>query len=373
MHAMTMISSCLCLSGLASASQIVVDGVLDAAYGNPQAVQAAATNFENAPGGMNGWADGSELDGGWLKVDAEGGNLYLFLSGNLQSNFNKLEVFIDCIAGEGQNALRSDNPNVDYDGLNAMGEDLVNGFPGLRFDEGFAPDFFVTTTVGFNNGGCVQYANIAQLQTAGGGAGAYIGSGQFSDPMTGFNLIDDTSYGCQLSLNNSNSGGVSAPDADPLITDGCGVTTGVEMKIPLSLIGWSEGPIRVCAFINGQGHDYVSNQVLGSLPTGTGNLGGDGLGGWNGQHPTGKLRFSFASFPGNQYFSSEDGPACLQSCLADLDGSAIVDAGDIGMLLLQFGMAVPGSTRARCDLDGDAEVGAADIGLVLLSFGPCDP
>ncbi|NBX26055.1 MAG: hypothetical protein EBQ99_08415, partial [Planctomycetes bacterium] len=151
------------VAGIASNAfgQIVVDGVLDADYGNPKSAQAVATGFGNAPGGMNGWADGSELDGAWIKVDVEGGNLYLFFSGNFQSNFNKLEVFIDCVADAGQNALRSDNPDVDFNGLNAMGEDTANAFPGLRFDAGFAPDFFVTTTVGFDGVGCSQYANIA--------------------------------------------------------------------------------------------------------------------------------------------------------------------------------------------------------------------
>ena len=319
--------------------QIVVDGILDAGYGNPKAVQAVATGFGNAPGGMNGWADGSELDGGWIKVDAEGGYLYLFFSGNLQSNFNKFEVFIDSVADAGQNALRSDNANVDYDGLNAMGEDTVNAIPGLRFDAGFAPDFYVTTTVGFNGTGCAQYANIAQILTDGGGVGAYIGSGVFSDPMTGSNLIDDTLYGCQLSLNNSNAGGVgSNGDATP-VTDGCGVTTGVEMKIPLANIGWVDGPIRVCAFINGGGHDYASNQVLGALPANSGNLGGDGTGTWTGQNAKAKLRFSFADIAGDQFFSSAGPDACVSApaCPGDLDGSNSVDAGDIGSLLLLFG------------------------------------
>jgi hypothetical protein len=46
----------------------------------------------------------------------------------------------------------------------------------------------------------------------------------------------------------------------------------------------------------------------------------------------------------------------------DLDGNGIVDAGDIGSLLLQFG----GSGSA--DLDGNGVVDSGDIGVMLLLF-----
>ena len=38
-------------------------------------------------------------------------------------------------------------------------------------------------------------------------------------------------------------------------------------------IGGASTCINVCAFINGGSHDFVSNQVLGPLPSGTCNLG----------------------------------------------------------------------------------------------------
>jgi hypothetical protein len=365
------------VAGIASNAfgQIVVDGVLDADYGNPKAVQVNATGFGNGTDGVTGYTNGSELDGAWIKVDVDGGNLFIFLSGNLETNFNKLEVFIDCVAGAGQNALRSDNPDVDFNGLNAMGEDTANAFPGLRFDEGFAPDFFVTTTIGGYDAttglGLTQYANIAQILTDGGGVGAYIGSGPFTDAIAGSNLIDDTVYGCQLSINNSNVDGVSGDSANP--GSGCGVTTGMEIKIPLANLGWSEGPVRVCAFINGQGHDYASNQVLGTLPAGTGNLGGNGTGGWNGENPTGKLRFSFVDIEGVQFFSSDDADACVSTpvCPGDLDDSGSVDAGDIGSLLILFGDCAGGTPGCAGDLDDSGAVDAGDIGSLLILFGEC--
>src|SRR5262245_50817489 len=42
-----------------------------------------------------------------------------------------------------------------------------------------------------------------------------------------------------------------------------GVMTGVELAIPLSALGGpSAGSIRIAGFVNGQGHDFVSNQAV---------------------------------------------------------------------------------------------------------------
>jgi hypothetical protein len=373
-------ASCAAVIALASSAmgQIVVDGILDADYGNPKAGQIVHTGFGNATDGSHGYANGSELDGAWIKVDAASGNLYLFLSGNLESNFNKLDIFIDCVPSAGQNEVRSDNPDVDFNGLSRMGKGLVDtnadGTPdteaaGLKFDADFAADFFVTTTIGgydpaANPTGPTQYANIAQMLTDGGGVGAYIGSGPFTNATTGSNLIDDQVYGCQLSINNSNVGGVSGDSANA--GSGCGVTTGIEIKIPLVLTGWDgSSDIKVCAFINGQGHDYASNQVLGTLPAGSGNLGGDGLGGYVGGWPA-ALRLNFAGVEGNQYFGATDADACA-ACFGDLDGSGEVDQGDVALCLLDYGPC-PGCSG---DLDGSGEVDFGDVALVLLSTGPC--
>ncbi|MCE9619442.1 MAG: hypothetical protein K8R92_06000 [Planctomycetes bacterium] len=342
-------------------ADIVVDGTLDADYGNAKSGQVVHTGFGNASDGVNSFANGSELDGGFMKVDIENGYLYLFLSGNLESNFNKLEVFIDSVPGEGQNVLRSDNADVDFNGLNKMGEDTVNAIQGLKFDADFAPDFYLTTTLGGDP--ITQYANIAQLLTAGGGVGAYIGSGPFAGPDA-TNLLDDTVYGCQLSINNANTAGVGGELEFP--GSGCGVVTGIEMKIPLVLLGWDgSSDLKVCAFINGGGHDYASNQFLGSLPAFSGNLGGDGSGGYIGGFPA-ALRFDLSTIDGNQFFSMSDPDACV-ACFGDMDGSGEVDGGDIGLVLLDFGPC-PGCPT---DLDGSGEVDGGDIGLVLLSFGAC--
>lgn len=55
-------------------------------------------------------------------------------------------------------------------------------------------------------------------------------------------------------------------------------------------------------------------------------------------------------------------------CPGDLDGNGGVDTGDVSLLLLNFGYAMPGDPN---DLDGSGQVNTADIGLLLLNFGPC--
>jgi hypothetical protein len=55
------------------------------------------------------------------------------------------------------------------------------------------------------------------------------------------------------------------------------------------------------------------------------------------------------------------------ACFGDIDGSGVVDSGDIAFALLDFGPC------AGCpsDLDGSNETDFGDIALILLSTGPC--
>ncbi|MCE9620335.1 MAG: formylglycine-generating enzyme family protein [Planctomycetes bacterium] len=59
--------------------------------------------------------------------------------------------------------------------------------------------------------------------------------------------------------------------------------------------------------------------------------------------------------------------ARAQVCSSDLDGSGEVDAGDVGLVLLDFGPCAGCAT----DMDGSGEVDGGDVGLLLLDFGPC--
>ena len=59
----------------------------------------------------------------------------------------------------------------------------------------------------------------------------------------------------------------------------------------------------------------------------------------------------------------EDG----EICIADLNGDAVVNGGDIGLLLAQFGEA------GSADFDGSGTVNGADLGFMLAEWGVCIP
>ncbi|MBC7834140.1 MAG: hypothetical protein H7Y88_03450 [Phycisphaerales bacterium] len=251
----------IAVCGLAAAANAqVVDGTAEGLYGAPLAVQNVQTQFGDANIGQLGFANGSELDAAYGFISA--GNLHLVLAGNLESNFNKIEIFFDSVAG-GQNQLRGDNPDVDFNGLNRMGNDGSGN--GLRFDTGFEADRYLTITNGDIGGGTYQmFANFAEVLSAGGGAGMFLGGASHTPAQ----VIGPN--GIIISMNNSNVAGV---DGGTGPASGLGVFTGVELVIPLSALGDPSGEIRISAFINGGGHDFLANQVLGGLGAGTGNLG----------------------------------------------------------------------------------------------------
>ena len=87
----------------------------------------------------------------------------------------------------------------------------------------------------------------------------------------------------------------------------------------------------------------------------------------NGQlMPSGNLRQVIAS-GGFNVIRHEVAAACP----GDIDASAIVDAGDIGSLLILFGDCAGGTPGCAGDLDGSGTVDAGDIGSMLLMFGDC--
>lgn len=270
------------LTSLALA-QPTIDGTRDALYNNALVVQDTPTGFGDSNLGQVDYANGSELDAAYAYVDMASSTLYLMLTGNLESNFNKLELFFDTKAG-GQNRLRGDNSSVDFNGLNRMGDDGSGN--GLTFDAGFEADYWI----GITGGGSpyALYANWAELLTAGGGTGDYLGTtgAASSGVLTGGN----NPYGIRVTINNSNTGGVTSSLADPAAA--AAVTTGIELAIPFAAIGidpFITSSIKVSAFINGGGHDFLSNQVLGGVG-GLGNLG----------EPR---DVNFASIAGDQYFT----------------------------------------------------------------------
>ncbi len=257
------ISASLLAAGSAIAQPVVDGSGATTEYGAPLYVNTTdPTGFGDSNLGTVDFANGSEIDAVYGTVD--NGVLYLMISGNLESNFNKIELFFDSTTG-GQNHLRGDNPDVDFNGLNRMGDDGSGN--GMIFDSGFEADRYITMSGGDIGGGVYAlFGNWAEVLTSGGGQGRFLGQGAaVSDgTLTG----GDNPDGILMTINNSNVAGVT----DSTSTGGELVDTGIELAIPLSALGNPTGDIKVVAFVNGSGHDFLSNQVAGGV-SGAGNLG----------------------------------------------------------------------------------------------------
>jgi hypothetical protein len=338
------------------------------------------------------FAVGSEIDGVYGYIDLDANKLYLLVTGNLQTNYNKVAFFIDGAAG-GQNTMfdASGAVDVDFGGLARMGPG-VNG-PGLTFESDFFADYWLSMGSGGTNPDV--FGNSAVLRTNGkillagvpldygcfdGGnrndAGnhpiAFNGpriDGQdgtrgniYSEfaPRSAFDAlfaeIDDPNGDplnpvppapglTQIYLDNSNIAGVSGDSA----AGAAGVTTGWEICIDLDELGYDGSPVKLTGAITNGGYDYWSNQIIGGLEFGTGNLGE-------------VQQINFNNLPGTQYVSIPVG-TCGGGCAADLTGSSdpndpsygvpdgMVDASDFFFYLDQF----VANNLAISDLTGSSD------------------
>jgi len=257
----------------------VLDGTRDVSYGSAVAVQTVETQFGD---------NDSELDAAYATV--EGGILYLMLTGNLESNFNRLNIFIDSHAG-GQNVIQN---NANNGGTNPENDNWAGKHAGMTFDSGFEADYMLSLRNG-NFGGNrfdVDYAVV------GGGLGNFLAATDvFGGTTTGSNA-SALANGIGVAFNNSNAAGILGGTGAANQAAALAVATGIELAIPLSAIGNPNTVFKISAMVNGSNHDYLSNQFLGGLPAGTGNLGGDGAGGF-----TGSLSgIDLNQFAGSQYF-----------------------------------------------------------------------
>ena len=287
---------CLAIGCLMAApvSAVTLDGSIAGDGYSLRSTQTVETQFGDSgnPGG------GSELDAAWGQV--QGGVLYVTLTGNLEGNFNKLNVFIDSVAG-GENVISN---NTGAGGNNPSNDGWAAKYVGFTFDSGFAADYLIITRNGNGNQFDFDFNSV-------GNASVVESSGNiFSGSATGSNASVGAS-GLGVAFDNSNVAGVEGCDTPAM--SGCmaadqsaaqAVQTGLELAIPLAAIG-NPGPgdvIKISAMINGSNHDYLSNQFLGGLPAGQGNLGGDGAGNFNGS--VGQINLESGAYaPGLQFFS----------------------------------------------------------------------
>jgi hypothetical protein len=216
-------------------------------YGSALSVQTINTGFGNAAGG-NDSVGGSELDAAYGKVS--GGNLYLFLAGNFENNGNHLNVFL-AGGASGQSTLNTSggtlatmNGSVFSSGFSATFAFDMNDFSGTLYSEEY--------NLVANTGGYVGSLNNS-------GTGIYAGS-------------DGGVSSLYLNNNHASTMGTSGAALSGA-TSGINTTTGLELVVPLSAIGYTGGNIEVLADINGGGDSFLSNQLLPGQPVGTANLG----------------------------------------------------------------------------------------------------
>ncbi|MEM8944659.1 MAG: hypothetical protein AAGD11_05690 [Planctomycetota bacterium] len=288
----------------------------EAFYGTARSVQNTNSQFGNATNGDLRYANsGSEIDQVFAAITDE--QLHVLITGNLETNFNKLEIFIDSEVG-GVNQIVGSSLPTSVDPFCCPGSSASTGalqqLSGLRFDSAFAADHYLT----FSNGNH-QFGNpsnpvdvytlsafYADLTDGSGGQRSELGfqynplgvepglaqgelidqlnngcSGpadtscnppehEFAEPVDTVNdplnlrghrdLAND--IGFRMAINNSNTQGVvfGSGSAAGNPQD---VLTGIEFAIPLTQLGNPSGPIRLAAFINSGPHSFVSNQFAG--------------------------------------------------------------------------------------------------------------
>ncbi|QDV05250.1 hypothetical protein Poly30_07460 [Planctomycetes bacterium Poly30] len=260
-------------STTAAFSQTVVDGSIIANNYCNSTFQSVETGFGDNEG---------ELNGGFAVLD--GGRLYLAVTGNLQANFNKLEIFIDSIPG-GENVLS---------GL--PGNDLSSNMAGMRFDAEFEADYHLIARRG-DSGGPVFDLDFSQLGTPNFDSypnvfsGSSEGIGVVGPGTTHLSVIE-------VAYSDANTVGVLGGCGPASLADSFSAQTGLELSIALADLGNPTGMIRVCIFQNNEQHNYASNQFLRALRPPQCNLGGDGLGNFTGTLAGIDLNL----FPGEQFF-----------------------------------------------------------------------
>lgn len=267
------------LASMPASAAPTLDGTRDASYVSAVSVQRTQTDFGD---------NQSELDAAYAQI--EGGTLYLLITGQVENNFNKLNIFFDSQAG-GQNTLQNDANNG---GNNPENDGWAGKHVGMQFDTGFDADYMLI----LRNGNAVTDRFDIDYAVIGGGLGAFQSGGDvFGGSLTGSNLAA-LPNGIGVAYNNSNVGGILGGTGPANQVNAAAVTTGIELAIPLSVLGSPSGLIKVSAMINGSNHDYLSNQFLGGLEPPQGNLGGDGAGGF-----TGTLSgINLNNFGGQQWF-----------------------------------------------------------------------
>ena len=276
-------------------------------YGSALSVQTVQTQFGD---------NLSELDAGYANASIQNGLLRLILTGNLESNFNKLNIFIDSQKG-GQNTILADtnnggvNPGTTNDGIfdnySGVGSGGSANGPGFTFDTGFNADYVLIA----RNGGStfnLNFLSIGNALVAEETFDVFGGSTEGSNASVGTSAIG-------VAFNNSNSAGILGGTGAANAKNAQAVETGLEFWIPLAAIG-NPGlgdTILISAHVNASNHDFLSNQSLGGFAAGQANLGGDGAGNFNNDVSLIDLN----NFSGDQFFTVVPEPPAMEQVFSD--------------------------------------------------------
>ena len=80
---------------------------------------------------------------------------------------------------------------------------------------------------------------------------------------------------------------------------------------------------------------------------------------------------SIADLGGNDIL--DECPPDTEPCLGDINGDEVVDAGDLGLLIGEWG-CIPGpKNTCTADLNEDGIVDSGDLGLLISAWGACNP
>lgn len=270
-----LVISALALSAGAALAQSGSNIQADAAtLGAPLvSVQLNGTQFGNSSGTQNS-NGGSELNAAWGNIAA--GKLNLLMTGNLEANYNKMWIFFDD-GSAGVNQLAG--------GYSDGGFNEINNMTGLRFDNGFNASRGMRLEVGpgflgirgFTLNGAPGY----DIFTAGGPGSLALSN------VVGAN-------GVNLGWDNSNALGVDSGSAAGALSASTGWNFSIDLATYFGNAGLSS--VKVMAFITSGDAGFASNQFLGSLPAGYGNLGG--LGGHDFNNDVGEQFFTIVPAPG---------------------------------------------------------------------------
>ncbi len=326
------------------------------------------------------WAYGSEINNMRVFLDEPNNKLWVFLAGNMEGNFNKLVMFFDSQPG-GQNVIRDDNVDISFNAINNMA--------GITFDAGFEPDYWMDFNQGVDGGtGALQrFADASPLRTEGALIDQFFGvivdygsfdGGPIADfptiPFAGPRIdIQDGSLGSlfanygprlsqldplnpidnliQVAINNSNVAGVS----DASAAGAASVNTGLEMCIDLDELGWDGSQdILMGGWIANSGFDFISNQVLGGIPSAD-NIGprdadGDGMN-----------DLDFNAIDGEQFVNLTN--PSTPACPADFTDDGMLDFFDVSAFLGAFNAMDPAA-----DLNDDGLYDFFDVSAFLQAF-----